>query len=438
METSQGKLAWWQLTLFGVGCTIGTGFFLGSSIAIQKSGFWILLIFILAAFATLFVYEALAQMTVLHPQKGSFRTYAKQAYGPSAGFSVGWVYWCSEMLIMGSTLTALGIFTQFWLPGFPLWMLAAGYAVLALLVVILGSSGINKVENLLAIVKIAAVVMFILVAGYAFLQGTGGVKPIRHSAAEWFDSGWLGAWKGILYAFYAFGGIEVMGFMAVDLRDPKEAPKAGRVMLLAITVLYVFSIGLALLFVTKEGVTPDKSLLIAALEVMGLPYLVYVLGGVLVIAGFSILVASLYAISTMLMALAEDGDAPEWMANTWGKRKLPLYALGVNTLGLCVSILLALLMPKQIFEHITTAAGLVILYTWLFILASYLKLIKPEAGGQVKSWIAILLIASAVTGPLLEETGRPGFWSSLLIVLAIGLVAAWRLYKGNKTIKDPA
>lgn len=109
------------------------GFFLGSSIAIHKSGFWILFIFILAALATLFVYVALAQMTVQHPHKGSFRTYAQQAYGRSAGFSVGWMYWFSEMLIMGSTLTALGIFTQFWLPAIPLCLLAVGYTVLALL-----------------------------------------------------------------------------------------------------------------------------------------------------------------------------------------------------------------------------------------------------------------------------------------------------------------
>lgn len=54
------------------------------------------------------------------------------------------------------------------------------------------------------------------------------------------------------------------------------------------------------------------------------PILVYVLNGVMIVAGFSILVASLYAVSTML--------------------------------GLCVTIVLSLFLPKQIFEHITTAA----------------------------------------------------------------------------------
>ena len=31
----EGHLSWWQLSLIGVGCIIGTGFFLASSIAIQ-------------------------------------------------------------------------------------------------------------------------------------------------------------------------------------------------------------------------------------------------------------------------------------------------------------------------------------------------------------------------------------------------------------------
>ncbi|WHY19396.1 amino acid permease [Paenibacillus sp. G2S3] len=425
MGTPTGKLPWWQLTLFGVGCTIGTGFFLGSSIAIRKSGLLVLVIFVVAAVATLFVYEALAQMTMQNPQKGSFRSYAKEAFGRWAGFGMGWMYWCSEILILGSTLTALGLFSRVWFPSWPLWIFTAVYAVLGLLVIILGSQGINKAENLFAMIKIAAVLMFIVVAVVALLRGRGNWDTI-HSSAAWLNKGWMGAWKGLLYAFYAFGGIEVMGFMASDLRDSKEAPKAGRFMLLGVTLLYVLSIGLALLFVSPEKVTPHQSSIIAALEAMGLPILVYVLNGVMIVAGFSILVASLYAVSTMLVTLAEDKDAPSWLAVTKGKRKMPLYALGINMLGLCVTIVLSLFLPKQIFEHITTAAGLVILYTWLFILASFLKLLKPKMGGWIRSIVAMVLIIAAVAGTLFEKGGRPGFWSSLVIICVIALITWFR------------
>ncbi|MDR6550638.1 amino acid permease [Paenibacillus qinlingensis] len=435
-NNNSNKLSWWQLALFGIGCTIGTGFFLGSSIAIQKSGFLVVAIFLLAALATLFVYEALAQMTAANPEKGSFRNYVREAYGRWAGFGVGWLYWSSEMLILGSSLTAIGIFTQFWFPNLPLWLLTACYSILAIFVIILGSKGINKTENICAIVKMGAVFLFIAIAGIVFIKGTHGINTIQGSTAHWFGSGWTGAWKGLLYAFYAFSGIEVMGFMAIHLRNPKEATKAGRIMLLAITVLYVVAISLALLFITKEHVTPDKSPLLLALGIMKLPILVHIMNGVLIIAGFSILVASLYGVSTMLVALAEGGDAPPWLANKKGKKQLPLYALGVNTIGLSVSIVLALVMPSKIFEHITTAGGLVLLYTWLLIVASYLKQLRPTLSGHLKSWSAILLIMVAVTGPLLEQTGRPGFWTSLLIVLVIILITWWMKHHSERT--EPA
>ena len=53
-------LKWWQLSLIGIGCTIGTGF-LGSSIGIKIGGSSIILILILTGFTTYIVFEALAK-----------------------------------------------------------------------------------------------------------------------------------------------------------------------------------------------------------------------------------------------------------------------------------------------------------------------------------------------------------------------------------------
>ena len=60
-ETKEKKdLKWWQLSLIGIGCTIGTGF-LGSSIGIKIGGSSIILILILTGFTTYIVFEALAK-----------------------------------------------------------------------------------------------------------------------------------------------------------------------------------------------------------------------------------------------------------------------------------------------------------------------------------------------------------------------------------------
>jgi aromatic amino acid permease len=84
-DSASKKLAWWHLVILGIAFTTGTGFFLGSSIAIQKSGFLVLILFLLAAFGTFFVFDALAKMIAQDSQKGSFRTYSKKAFGHWAG-----------------------------------------------------------------------------------------------------------------------------------------------------------------------------------------------------------------------------------------------------------------------------------------------------------------------------------------------------------------
>ncbi len=48
-EEGTGRLAWWQLSLLGVGCTIGTGYFLGAGIGIRNAGPFMVLSFLLAA-----------------------------------------------------------------------------------------------------------------------------------------------------------------------------------------------------------------------------------------------------------------------------------------------------------------------------------------------------------------------------------------------------
>ncbi|GAA0426507.1 hypothetical protein GCM10008934_15390 [Virgibacillus salarius] len=185
-------MKWWQLSLLGVGCTIGTGFFLGSSIAIQKSGPAVLIPFILAAIGTYIVYDALAKMSVEHPDKGSFRVYARRAFGRWAGFSNGWVYCISEMLIMGSQLIALGIFTQFWFPSIPLWLLAAIYSVLGLLVILTGMKGFEKFENVFGVVKTAAILMFIIVAITLIIRGLIGEATLLEKDGNFFFRGYLG------------------------------------------------------------------------------------------------------------------------------------------------------------------------------------------------------------------------------------------------------
>lgn len=427
-------MAWWQLSLLGIGCTLGTGFFLGTSMAIHKSGPAVLIPFLLAAICTYIVYDALVKMSVENPDKGSFRTYAKQAFGRWAGFSNGWVYLISELLIMGSQLMALGIFTKFWFPALPLWVAASIYAAIGLVVILTGMKGFENFQNIFGALKAAAIIMFIIVAVFIIMRGTPSttMASLQANYEAFFSQGLKGIWLGLLYAFYAYGGIEVMGLMVIDLKNPKEAPKAGRIMLIVITVIFIMAIALALALVTWKDFSIDESPFITALQGYHIPYVADIFNGVLIIAGFSTMVASLYAVITILTTLADDHDAPAVLAKK-GKMKVPFPALLFLTSGLVITIVIGFLMPEKIFEYLITAAGLMLIYNWLFILVTYWKLMELTKWGHVKNGMGMLLIAVTVSGTLGEKTSRLGFYVSLLFIVLIS-VATWIVVKRQKNI----
>lgn len=432
----KNNMKWWQLSLFGVGCTIGTGFFLGSGLAIKMTGPSILIAFIIAALGTYFVYDALSKMTSKEPLQGGFRSYAKKAYGRWAGFSSGWVYWSSEVLIMGSQMTALSIFSRFWLPNVPLWIFAAIYAFLGLAVILIGVKVLNKLENILAILKISAILMFIIIALLAIFGVIDGDRPINYptSQKEIFPHGIKGLWSAVIFAFYAFGGIEILGLMATKLKDPKEAPKAGKVMLFTLMIIYVISIGLAVVIVPWNQFNTKESTFVVALNAYNLTFVPHFFNATLIIAGFSTMTASLYGVTSVLVTLGEEGDAPASFAKK-GKLKVPLAALLITMLGITASIVSALVLPNKIYEWVTTGAALMLLYNWLFILASSRKILELKLKEKIMYSIGALFILIAVSGTLFHETSRPGFFISLAFLGIIGLITLFMSFKWKKSKK---
>lgn len=145
MSKDTKKLKWWQLSILGTGFIIGTGFFLGSNIAIKAAGPGVIITFLLAALGTYIVYDVLSRMTAQDPQSGSFSHYSEKAFGKWVGFSSGWVYWNSEMLIMGSQMIGISLFTKFWFPKVPLWIFASIYTVLGIIIVLVGVTWFERI-----------------------------------------------------------------------------------------------------------------------------------------------------------------------------------------------------------------------------------------------------------------------------------------------------
>src|ERR1041385_8012729 len=111
-----------QVAMIGLGCTIGTGLFLGSAISVKLAGPAVILSFAAGAVIALTVMWALAEMAVEHPAAGSFGLYAEMYLHPWAGFAVRLTYWLCMMVVVGSEVVAASIYCKFWFPGTPAWI----------------------------------------------------------------------------------------------------------------------------------------------------------------------------------------------------------------------------------------------------------------------------------------------------------------------------
>ncbi|GAE92388.1 amino acid permease [Gracilibacillus boraciitolerans JCM 21714] len=133
--------------------------------------------------------------------------------------------------------------------------------------------------------------------------------------------------------------------------------------------------------------------------------------------------AALFGVVVLLVSLAKDGDAPKLFSKKIKKIKyLPLPSLILATIGLSASIITALLLPGKIYEYITTAAGILLLYNWAFIIISSIRVLDGiKFKNKVIAFIGLLFITTAISGTLMEKSIRPGFWVSLCILGVIGL-----------------
>ncbi|HYL70603.1 MAG TPA: amino acid permease, partial [Candidatus Dormibacteraeota bacterium] len=167
-----------RMTMIAIGGAIGTGLFLGSGYAIKLAGPAVLLSYALGAVIALLVMGCLAEMTIAHPTSGSFGAYAEHYVSPLAGFLVRWCYWTGNVLAVGTEVTAVALYMHFWFPASPGWIWIAAFSALLIAINARSVNVFGTVEYWFSAIKIIAIVLFILVAGYVVLGApsllTGG------------------------------------------------------------------------------------------------------------------------------------------------------------------------------------------------------------------------------------------------------------------------
>ena len=112
-----------HLIMLSLGGVIGSGLFFGTGHIIANVGaFGTVLAYLIGAFMVYLIMLSLGELSVAHPNPGSFYLYAGRYISPASGYTVAWLYWLNWTVTLGTAFTAAGFAMQYWFPDVPIWM----------------------------------------------------------------------------------------------------------------------------------------------------------------------------------------------------------------------------------------------------------------------------------------------------------------------------
>ncbi|WHY03516.1 amino acid permease [Neobacillus sp. DY30] len=310
-----------HLTMISIGGAIGTGLFLSSGAAISTAGpGGALLAYAIVGAMVFFIMTSLGEMAAFMPVSGSFSTYGTKFVDPAFGFAIGWTYWFSWAMTIAAELAASTMIMKFWFPDSPSLVWSGSFLALIFLLNYLSVKGYGEGEYWLSLIKVSAIVIFIVV-GLLMIFGIMGGEAVgfKNFTVEKapFSGGILSVFIVFIAAGFSFQGTEIVGVTAGESEDPaKNVPKAIKNVFWRILIFYILAIGVIGLLIpyTNPNLQNDNVMVspfTLIFEKAGIAFAASLMNAVILTAVLSAGNSSLYASTRMLYSMAKAGQAPQ-------------------------------------------------------------------------------------------------------------------------------
>ncbi len=356
-----------QLTMFGVGATVGTGIFFVLGQAVPEAGPAVIISFVLAGIAAGLAALCYAELASSVPVSGSTYSYAYATLGEvvamgvaacllleygvsTAAVAVGWSAYLNEALanITGVELPQALLAAPFAKGDAPTGVINLPAVVLVALCMVLlirGASESAKTNAVMVIIKLSVLVMFVVISLTAFDGANfSDFAPMGKAA--------VGVAAGTI--FFSFIGLDAVSTAGDEVKDPQRTmPRALIAALLIVISIYV------LVAFAAIGAQPwqdfggqQEAGLAKILEIVtGTPIWATVLALGAVISIFSVTLVTMYGQTRILFAMGRDGMLPGIFAKVSARNQTPVN----NTVivAIAVSIMAAFLPLDYLIDMVS-------------------------------------------------------------------------------------
>ncbi|KAJ7172882.1 amino acid permease/ SLC12A domain-containing protein [Mycena crocata] len=356
---------------------------IGSSIAIAGPA-GALIAYTIVGIFVYGVVMTLGEMSSLIPVSGAFSTFGDRFVSPVLGATLGWNYYFQWALSIPSELVAASVILSFWTDKLQSWEWSLIIIVPVFAFNLLPVRNYGEAEFWLAGIKVLLIILFIIVGliydwGGVIGHPGPGLSNIRDGA---FTGGFAGTAQSFTFAFYSFGGVELVALAAGESAKPhKSVPSAVKATFFRIVLFYILTclvIGLCInhadetLFQAYDNSDVAASPITVVFQRAGFGAAVHIVNAVLLTAVLSATNSCFYASSRMLLSLAREGKAP-WFFAFVTKGGVPVPALLLTLAFSCLTFLATIWGEGVAFTWFINLTGVSALFTWIAIAAINLR-----------------------------------------------------------------
>ncbi len=378
-HTLKKTLSWPHLIALGVGAIVGTGIYTLTGLAAGLAGPGMIWSFVICGALCAAAALCYAEMATMVPAAGSAYTFSYTALGELLAWIVGWALVLEYAV--GASAVAVGwsnhaqeFMTSVGMPlapnltnGMDLYGLATGHATfdatkalinlpatfIVLLVTALLAIGTREsatVNFILVMVKLAALIMFVVIALPHFhASNLNPMAPFGWGATPHPDGKNYGVLGAAGLVFFAFYGFDAVSTAAEETKNPKRDMTLGIVgSMVVCTAIYVAVAACALGAMYYTGWANNGAPLVVVLKYLGAAKAAGWLTAAVMIAIPTVILVLLYGQSRIFFAMARDGLLPQAVARVNPKTKTPL--LMTVIVGVVVSLIAGLFKLDQIAE----------------------------------------------------------------------------------------
>ncbi|MEU1876950.1 amino acid permease [Streptosporangium sp. NPDC020072] len=423
----------WQLTLFSVGATLGTGIFVILGQAVPKAGPAVVVSFALAAVTALFSALSYAELAGTIPVSGSSYSYAYATLGELVAWVCGWCLMLEYAVSVAAVAVGWGEYLNHFLRDLFGWQLPAAVThspgdqggvvnVTAVLIVLLatwlllrGASESAAANAVFVLIKIAVLAFFCVVAFTAF--ESGNLTPFA-------PLGVAGITAAASQVFFSYIGFDAASTAGEEARNPKrDLPLAILLSLLIVTVVYVLVALTAVGAMPWQRFDPDTteaSLALIADRATGSTWAGLIISFGAVIAIASVVLTVLYGQTRILFAMSRDGLLPRIFERIDPRRQVPV----ANTIIVAafVSLLAGFIPLGQLAE--ATSIGTLFAFAIVNVGVLVLRYTRPDLPRSFRTPFFPLTPVLGVIFCVVVMLGLAGVtWLAFAIWMTVGLLA---------------